>query len=492
VAAHLVCLPLCLLLGFVVCGEDLGWSDSLWLTQPGASPVAYVARWYRGLNGRLAQAIVASLAALPLSSSPTPESLPFWIFAGLSFFCTAMAPVLIGASLARAAGSRLTGVAAALLLLAVWSTNPVVFEWATYHHFAIFIDYLLPTYLAALWFSHALALASRDRPSRPALALHGLGYVFLSNWVEVFLLSLPLLALLALAVGRRSRPLGAGQWLRASSVYAVLSAVAAFVYWISPGQRTRAAIAGMALPEASSSPLAKVRDLVATEFFGLASLYGKLAYGLALLVLLGALVGWIRRFRLAPDRDKAARSATWGLAGASAVLFVAHALAMIPALLVPVVARVVIYPGLLLLTSLALLLLAAASALGASRRRLLLAGVAALALGVAAVQLRRCAELHAERQALFALRRSVYEYVLGVHRYSGRSAFVLTDCNLAPRGETIEPPWGLQAYFSWKRRPPLRVYIDTNEDFSARPPLDYATVSCRRFLRPSPDGEVSR
>jgi hypothetical protein len=165
------------------------------------------------------------------------------------------------------------------------------------------------------------------------------------------------------------------------------------------------------------------------------------------------------------------------------VIFVAHGVALLPALAVVVVGRVAIYPSLLLLTSLALVLLAGVSGMTVGRARLLLAATAALALGVAGLQLRRCAALQEEREDLFALRRSIYDYVLGVHRYSGASAFVLTDCNLAPGGEPIEPPWGLRAYFTWGRRAPLQIFIDTNDDFPGRPTgLDYTLVSCRPFL----------
>ena len=66
-AVHLLALAVCLAAGFVLCGADLGWSDSLALTQPWRSPVSYVATWYNGLNGRLAQAITAALARIPFS-----------------------------------------------------------------------------------------------------------------------------------------------------------------------------------------------------------------------------------------------------------------------------------------------------------------------------------------------------------------------------------------------------------------------------------------
>ena len=481
VAVHLAALPLCLALGLALCGDDLGWSDSLWLTQPWPSPVSYVVHWYRGLNGRLAQAITAALFRVPFSSVSVPESFPFWVFSGLSFYCAAMAPALVGASVARATRSTAGGGAVAALLLAVWSTNPVLFENATYHHFAIFIDYMLPTYLTALWFRHALELA-RNGGSRRGLVVHGLGYLFLSSYVEVVLLTLPLLALLAWAVGR-GMPWMVGRWARLLSTYGALSAAAALVYWMSPGQQKRAVLGGMTLPTPSDLPLDRVRDLVPVQLFGLSSGQGTAAYAVALLGLVGA-AAWVLRSRDGPLGDAASAPSTRsGLVAAAGVIFVAHGVALLPALTVVVAGRVAIYPGLLALTSLALLLLAVAQGVAPRRARVLLAATAALAIAVAGLQLERCAALHEERKALFALRRAIYDYVLGLHRYSGASAFVLTDCNLAPGGEPIEPPWGLQAYFTWGRRPRLQVFIDTNDDFPGRPAgLDYTLVSCRPFL----------
>jgi hypothetical protein len=44
-------------------------------------------------------------------------------------------------------------------------------------------------------------------------------------------------------------------------------------------------------------------------------------------------------------------------------------------------------------------------------------------------------------------------------------------------GGTMEPPWGLSAYFRWAGQGHILVLIDTNYDFAARP-LDrqYVTI----------------
>ena len=479
-AVHLLALVVCLAASFALCGDDLGWSDSLWLTQPWRSPASYVVTWYRGLNGRLAQAITAAAFRLPFSYASVPEAFPFWVFSGLSFYCAAMTPVVIGACVARATRSAAGGAAVAVLLLGAWSTNPVLFENATYHHFAIFIDYLLPTYLTALWFRHALELSARA--SKRALVLHGLGYFFLSTYLEVILLSIPLLALLAWGVAR-GVPRTLGSRARVLSSYGALSAAAVAVYRVSPGQQKRAVLGGMTLPRLSDLPLERVRDLVPVQFLGLTPGQATVAYAVAVLGLAG-LAAWVLRPRQSRPRDETrSRSTGRGLVAAAAVVFVAHAAALLPALVVVVAGRVAIYPGLLFLTSVALAVLGALQGLTMGRWRMLLAGSAALAIAIAGPQLRQCSSVQAERKSLFALRRSIYDYVLGLHRYTGASAFVLTDCDLAPGGESLEPPWGLQAYFAWGRRPPLKVFIDSNDDFPGRPAdLDYAVISCRQFL----------
>jgi hypothetical protein len=488
-AVHLLALAACLAAGFALCGDDLGWSDSLWLTQPWMSPASYVLTWYRGLNGRLAQAITAAAFRAPFSYASVPEAFPFWVFSGLSFYCAAMTPVVIGASVGRATRSAAGGAGVATLLLGAWSTNPVLFENATYHHFAIFIDYLLPTYLTALWFRHALELS---RPSKRALALHGLGYFFLSTYLEMILLSIPILALLARGVAR-GVPRTLGSWARVLSSYGALSAAGAVVYWLSPGQQKRAVVGGMTAPALSDLPLARLRDLVPVQFLGLTPAQATVGYAAALLGLAILITRVLRSRRNRPRDDTRSDATGRGLVAAAAVVFAAHAAALSPALVVVVARRVAIYPGLLFLTSVALALLAAARVFAIGRGRLLLAGSAAIAIAIAGLQLRQCSSVQAERKSLFALRRSIYDYVLGVHRYSGASAFVLTDCDLAPGGEPLEPPWGLQAYFAWGRRPPLRVFIDSNDDFPGRPSdLDYTVISCRQFLDRPPGNRSPR
>ena len=484
--AHLLGLPLAVALGLGLCGRDLGWSDSLVIAR---SPVLhdlqpsvaeYTRYWYTHLNGRAAQGAVASLARLPFARAASPERFPFWLYAGLSFFCALQAAVLCGACVARVRRAPGQGALVTAAVGAVWATNPVSFANITYHHLAIFLAYLLAAYLTALWFWHALGLASASA-SRGGLALHLLGYLFLSAYGEIVLLSIPLLGVLAWAAGSRA-PRSSVFWLRVVGAYTALSAAAAAVYWFSPGQRYRVRVLGVGLPTADAGPLVRTLELVPVRFFGLSpalglALYAAVALSIALLLAMG---GRTRR-----------------LATAAGVLFVAHAAALAPALSVDLPPRTAIYPALLFVTCVSLLVLAAvewlagrgrenASRPSPRRGALALAACGLLGCAVAARQIREDVRIQAERREFFTLRQRVYEYVLGVHDYGGASAFVLTDCDLAPDGTAIEPPWGLQAYFSWARTPPLQVFIDTNYDFAERPPaLVYAQVSCRRFVRRS-------
>jgi hypothetical protein len=480
VLAHLVCLPLSLALGFALCGTDLGWSDSLViarspvLTAPQPSPVEYVVGWYTHLNGRVSQAVVASLVRLPFSRSPTPESFPFWVFAGLSLGCALLAVVLVGTSVARVQRAFLPGVVVAGLLLASWATNPVSFENVTYHHLAIFLAYMLPCYLTALWFWHALDLAS-GLPSTRGILLHAIGYLFLSAYVEVVLLTIPLLGILGWATAQRRQRRPWSFWARTVAGYAGLSVVAACAYWFSSGQRYRVAALGVGLPTTDVAPVVRLVRLVPVEFFGLSPTFGAVAYGVAVLGILGLL----------RSRRQSARQ----YASVSAVLFAAHGAALSPALSVDLPARTAIYPALLLVTSVALALLAAVEArcqggavapTGGSTLWVVVVSLVAVAIAVA--QGRECMSVQKERRQFFAVRQRIYDYVLGLHDHSGANGFVLTHCDLAPDGTAMEPPWGLQAYFGWARRPRLQVFIDTNYDFPRRPGgLEYTLVSCDSF-----------
>jgi hypothetical protein len=480
--SHLACLPLSLILGLALCGTDLGWSDSLVIARspvlaaPEPSPVEYVVGWYTHLNGRLSQAVVASLARLPFSRSPTPESFPFWVFAGLSFSCALLAVVLVGVSVARVRRAFLPGAVVAGFLLASWATNPVSFENVTYHHLAIFLAYLLPCYLTALWFWHALGLAS-GAPSSKGILLHAVGYLFLSAYVEVVLLTIPLLGILGWATAQRRCRRPWSFWVRTVAGYAGMSVAAACAYWFSPGQRYRVAALGVGLPTADTAPLVRMVQLIPVEFFGLSPRVGAVAYGLAVLGIL---------ILLRSDRRSARQYAS-----ASAVLFGAHAAALSPALSVDLPARTAIYPALLLMTSVALAFLAAVETLRegstmapAGLSALWLVGASIMALAVSGTQLRECVSVQEERRHFFTVRQRIYDYVLALHDHSGTTAFVLTHCDLAPGGAPMEPPWGLQAYFGWARRPRPQVFIDTNYDFPQRPEsLDYTLVPCDTFLR---------
>jgi hypothetical protein len=215
----------------------------------------------------------------------------------------------------------------------------------------------------------------------------------------------------------------------------------------------------MTVPALPDLPLDRVRDLVPVQFLGLTPGQGAVAYAVALLGLVGALVTWVLRSHGGRGGGAAgAVSTRSGLVAAAAVIFAAHGVALLPALTVVGAGRVAIYPGLLLLTSLALLLLAVAQGVAPRRARVLLAAAGALAIAVAGLQLERCAALHEERKALFALRRAIYDYVLGLHRYTGASAFVLTTatCPAADRAALgaagllhlgpSAPPAGLHRY----------------------------------------------
>jgi hypothetical protein len=493
-AAHVAGLPLSLALGFALCGRDLGWSDSLVIARspllalPHPSFLEYVAGWYTHLNGRLSQAVVASLVRLPFAGAARPEDFPFWLFAGLSFFCAFTTVALVGCMVARCGHGRAAGGLTASWLLAVWATNPVSFENVTYHHLAIFLAYLLPGYLTALWLWHTLDLAFR-RPSRLGLALHLAGYFVVSNFVEVVLFSAPLLGLLAWAAAPRER--SRAFWLRLVACYAALSVGSAAIYWFSPGQRIRAAI-GVVVPREAGALLSRLVELVSVRYWGLSPTVGAISYAASLVLVVGVLA-------------LARRHGRWrGTAMAAGVLFLAHVAALAPAVFVNLAARTVILPALLLVASLALALLAAlgiaadatrsaVSAAGAARgRRLALAGVTALALAAGAVQVGECASVQHRRRWLSGVRRRLYTYVVALHDGTRVSSFVLTACDLAPERTPIEPPWGLQAYFGWVRSPQLSVLVDTNYDYpSALPGGGFTQVSCRDFVARRLPGEAA-
>jgi hypothetical protein len=325
---------------------------------------------------------------------------------------------------------------------------------------------MVPTYLTALWFWHAIEVSER-RASPAPLFVHAAGYLFLSMYLEMVLLTIPLLGLLAWAWGARSHPRSRSFYAKLALAYAVMTLLATLVYVVSPGQQYRVKTVGVTLPGTDATPMLRLLRLVPVGYFGLGAWAGALAYA-AVVVLLLVLVfrEWRRRRP--------------GSGTGAALLFVAHVAAVSPALSMDLPARTVTYTAVLLVTSFGLALFAAVAS---ARSRWLTAGLLLLTvLAAGTVQVRECAAVQRTRREFFRTRQRVFSYVLGLHDYSGANAFVLTDCDPAPDRQPFEPPWGLQAYFRWARSRSLLVFVDSNYDYPQRPlDREYTVVSCRAF-----------
>jgi hypothetical protein len=249
-----------------------------------------------------------------------------------------------------------------------------------------------------------------------------------------------------------------------------MTLLAVLVYIVSPGQRYRVNALGVGLPRAEATPVLRLIQLVPVGYFGLSVWAGAVAYAAVLALLLVVVARELRRGRP-------------GAGTAAALLFLAHVAALSPALALDLPARTAIFPAALLVTSLGL---AASAAVGSKRHRprarvaIGLLALAALAAGT--VQFRECVTLQRTRREFFAARQRIFSYVLGLHDYSGATAFVLTDCDLAPGFQPLEPPWGLRAYFSWARSSRLLAFVDSNYDYAQRPTdREYTVISCRAF-----------
>jgi hypothetical protein len=373
--------------------------------------------------------------------------------------------------------------AAAVTLLAIWMTwslapNTMAFSfWFE----VLLTDRFLPAYFVSVM----LAAVGRGWPSNARqIAAFGIAYVFLS--VEQFLVSLPVLVLgVAIARWEPQRIRRAARWLPILCV--VLSAVAGTIYFVSPGQRWRNSL--LNTRPLSLAPSAIVEWMHQAFPVGYRALLvggasDRLsAVHLALYVVLTIAVVVLVRMRFKNDSmPERARAAF--VPGVLAWAYLTAYATSLSTLLIsphfPIYAAQ--YPTLLLAAGLAhagwfaFELARPRPAIAMSARLVAAAALLAIAAWITIPGLKQDAAEYREERWFGDIRKRAYHDILERSQAGQGNAFILTNSPVRSIGGTMEPPWGLAAYFRWRERRDLVVVIDTNYDYASRPPLAYVTI----------------
>ena len=499
VIANVFLLAASLLAGRVLYAGAFAYADSLNMLSPypqldaaggtnvtATSLAQYVQHWYRGLNGRWSQALMnGALASATKAFGFGPESFPWWMMRSLSLFCMLATPMNLLAG-AGALARRIQPIGACLLVLTwgIWSSAQNTYAYSLWFD-CLLTDRFVPMYLASV-----LAVGiSRGWPGRRPIALAGFAAIYLFVAVEQFMVTLPVLLAGYAIYGRP--PNAAARTLRILAGSIALSGVSALIYFSSPGQQWRNHLMNVKAPDLSPAGLyGWFKDAIP---LGYAVLFGHhnpaiywtlhlllLLTGTGVLMTAGFAVWRVRSSDPSAAKQLVEREDVFRWALFATCFNAAYAASLATLLVSPHFPEYAAqYPGLLLTLGLVFSLAAIVRVLAAPRTAVVLTAACALAvlLAVTLPALRTNVASFKEEAAYGRLRKSVYHRVLEVNRETGASGFVLTNSPVRSIGGTMEPPWGLSAYFRWAGQGNILVLIDTNYDFATRP-LDrqYVTI----------------
>jgi len=222
-----------------------------------ANPFVYVWDWYKGMNGRLPVAIMDSLLAQAARLCPTPESFPWWLLRALSLYCLLAIPL----NLMAAVGTWAKRPAMTLILLvavwSVWIVSPNVYI------FSAMFDIILTDRNIQMYVLSWMIMAAVNNWMGKSLwrwGLMGIGIVFVSS--EQNLPSAPLLLLATGWLGLEGKASAGRDWLKQVFYYAAWTALAAAVFFLSPGQHLRNVCCLPMNSIGNFSPLAWYRQVI--------------------------------------------------------------------------------------------------------------------------------------------------------------------------------------------------------------------------------------
>ncbi|MDD5482442.1 MAG: hypothetical protein PHP98_02135 [Kiritimatiellae bacterium] len=444
-----------------------------------SNPFVYVWDWYAGMNGRVSTAIMDSFIALAAKKwCPTPESFPWWLMRSLSMYCLLAAALnflyAVGWIWARRPGMTIVLLAA---VWSIWALSPGVYVFSAMYDILL-TDRNIHTY-ALSWM---VIGAIRNWPAKSAWrwGIMAAGVLFLA--ADLYLFSTPVLLIAAAGLGLVNKPEMARDWLRQAFYYGAFAALAAFVFFMSPGQWAKNTFVPI-IPPGDFSPAAWFRRAVDV---GYGTIFPKLSdspwiWHLIIYAGLGLIMtAWIiiRIRRKSPGPSTAEdfdRQKLFGIglmAFAFLTAFLASMTTMIVSSYFPPYA--VSYPSLLLAIGLALSFwfvlgvifpllrmavpaarlprLAGAAGKAVNCGPFILAALAAFLLfgKVTARFWPAVTDGHRRIMAQNLLRKQLYAEMLQIRNTTGQRHFILTNLWTSPVwGLHIDQIWSRAGYFRW-------------------------------------------
>lgn len=473
--------------GYIAHGSSLGWGDSLNQLSRPYSVIGYFNMWWHELNGRVSQAALYAFLLMPLRSfAETPELYPWWLIRSISTFCTFSTTVFFVAIMPNSVLPK-KNLSAFLLILYIWllwALNPVVYETSAWFTAAEFVGYSGPIFLISLTLFISTKFKFYKINYTAACVLALLGFI-MATIGEQYLLAFPVLMLgvqLSHEAGRRNiRTLV----LKVMPLILFGNIIGFLIYWMAPAQKARNKLLGIHIDNVWNVYIKSVQ-------FGYQFLTNKQIEGMLLMLLVlihtGALAfsfvwAWNDYHRRPVGKIYHYKNA--GLFCLT-LLLAYHAcfLTLIVSDYFPGYAA--IFPGLLLtlallVLSLPLIYLLLRSGQGNILRLIAALGMASIFAYLSVHDIAANIETEQQLRANNQLRRSIYSRILADADLSDNHKYILHDCpHAVPKyGWSMEPPWGLEAYFRWRGITDIKVYLEGNYDFPKDAFFsDYTTIRC--------------
>jgi len=498
----------------LVFADTLGWGDAMNSMSRTVTPWEYIVEWYENQNGRLSQALLGSFVnSLLREYFSTPESFPWWLFRGIWLFAAISAPVNIVAILSKSFQFKEMQRTLFIVLLVwlLWSTSPIYYYTNAWFSSAEFLSYTGPVIFTSFFMLFWMRLQSIQSTWIHWLVF-SFSYIFLSLLNEHVMASLPVITVGIAVAGLIRREKKSSYIVQIIFVSFILSLIAISIHLTTPGQILRNSAINAHVPDFSiqnifnwySGTVPYVYEYLLPQYIYKGSSVFKIIVVVVHTSLLGLLFFTAKRsYEKIKDKNvsldlQEELSKDFTLS----VLSMMFLLAYVAALGTQLVSRYWpgysgIFPSLLVTFGLVLsgvlyveILLRKIKgrykSLDAGKIKVVLAVV--LMIGVALVivknnihEIKRTNLLVKENTRI---RLAYYNKISEYHIKNKEVNFILKGCPYAVSyfGWSVEPEWGISAYFRWLGFDDVFVVIDSNPDYKTRPlDKEYRSIDCSKL-----------
>jgi len=484
-----------LIIGRYYFSNSMGWGDSLDIFKSPIDLNIFISYWYKNINGRLGQTILTSFFLPFRWFSSTPEEFPWWLASSIGLFSAISAAFNFSASLSSVINKSNTLLLSVVLFIS-WSLNPVAFYNREFFTLMELIAYSFPVYLISLCvYSLSQSYYKNNINQAHIVFLLFIG-IFFSLLGEQYLLATPIIFSGYLLAKYLNGKVSFNLLTIIISVYIIGELLGLLIYWNSPGQMIRrnllASLPAFSLWEFYEQPVVNSYQMI----LGFSQiLIDKWKYyilfihtTLILFSLINFLIIFLRYKKI--YNYYYVNSSIYLIT--YLVAFHACFITLLIAAYLPGYAYY--FPLLLLVMSLIITLkillyfIIDSVKIFYLRNLILLALVTLCALTIFNIFYQNISRDMAIRKLSVEnniRRKDVYSQIVDLNKRTGAAKVLLFDCPLAyPEfGWTMEPPWGLAAYFSWINRPTIKVYLKGNTDFPENwNDGSYDSISCDNII----------